>query len=321
MATFSEDLKALIKRQEDLAAKIDGYMAQMATVVDTITYPDIPTGEITLPNPLGEAYLNLPDMEWPPRPDINYAAMGNIDKYKKHIWEGPYLDQAEKILMDWVKTGGLGISQAVQDATFNQDRERRRQTLRDSIDVLAATHGGAGFRYPNSRLDIKQGEVVQKYQFDDTQLSRTIITTITDLAQKNAQYALSKITDIEQLQADFSYKYSSLYINVMQHVIETYKADIQAMATKLDTEIRKGLAWLDSFKISNESEYKSAQLKATAEQFRLTMEMDRTKLKIADITQKTTFKVNALSSMEEVTGHMMKATGADSFNVNTTKGK
>lgn len=308
MATYKESLDALIEYQKSLSDNIAGYFDELAGVVNGITYPEIPDGDITTPGQLGWTSLNLPEISWPLSPDINYTAMANVDKYKKHIWEGPYLDQAERLLIGWATSGGVGISQAVQDAIFNQDRERRNQSLREGLDVLASRHGGAGFRYANSRLDIKQSALVQKFQFDDTQASRTIVTTIADLAQKNVQFALQQVTEIEKFQGDFSVRYSALYLDTMTHIIETYKADIASKATQADTEIRKGLAFLDAAKYSGENDYRSAELKMSAEKTRLLAEMDRAKLELGMITDEVKIKVTALEQMASTTATMLSAT-------------
>lgn len=264
---------------KDLSDKVISYFDQANTVISKLEYPKIPTGEIGTVGRLPWISLNLPTITWPPSPNINYASMGEVDKYKKHIWEdgNGYLDSIQALLMGWVNTGGTGIGADVQQAIFDQDRERRKQTLNDTMLMASAQFGGSGFRFPNSILAARHNELLQKYQFDDTEASRNIVRTIADLAQKHIQWGLTHVTSIEQFHADFAVKYSSLFMDTMTHIVETYKADVMAKTSQADTEIRKGLATLDVFKTDADLEYKSAELKLTNEKYRLELELEKMK--------------------------------------------
>lgn len=312
MSTFKADIAAQAEYKNSLKDKVFGYMDQLTKVIDDITYPNIPTGTIEEPAKLGWVGLTLPVLTWPNSPELTYA---NLDRYKHHIWEAGYLDDAERILAGWVASGGVGISQAVQDATFNQDRERRRQSLADSLRILAANFGGRGHRIPNSILSAERSEQAQKYQFDDTESSRTIVKTISELAQKNVQFAMTQVTDIEKFHSDFSLRYGGLYINSLSNIIETYKADIQGKTAQLDATIRGSLAQLEAVKITSDNEYKTLHLRMTAEQNRLSMEMDRTKLLIDTINKKVDVQVAAIENMELTTSNMLSGITQSSISV------
>lgn len=178
----------------------------------------------------------------------------SLTKYRSHIWQATDLNTLQAKLMEYVTTGGVGIEQAVQDAIFNQGRERDMQAMRDAMDLAGARTGAKGCRYPNSMTKALQKEILVKYQDTKGDLNREIVKIMGDLAQKNVQFAIQAGISVEQLHADFAIKYSALYLDNARLIIEKFKTEQEAYIADFEGTLRGLLANLEVEKINGSLE-------------------------------------------------------------------
>ena len=197
----------------------------------------------------------LPSLEKVPTPNLTGISAETYERYRAHVWQGTNLDELQAKAMEWINSGGVGISQDVQDAIFNQGRERDLQTLRDELDLAGARTGARGFRYANSMTRTLQNQALERYSYKKTDLSREIVKTIADLAQKNVQFAFQEDVAIEGLHADFAIKFADLLRNINRDTLDRFKIEQDARIVEFEGELKR-------FGLGVEIDLKNATLSA-----------------------------------------------------------
>lgn len=200
----------------------------------TITLADLPE--------LQKALLNV---------DLNNDS---LEKYRSHIWQAADLDTLQAKLMEYVQTGGVGIEQDVQDAIFNQGRERDLQAVRDAMDLAGARTGARGCRYPTSMTKALQREILTTYQNAKTDLNREIVKLMAELAQKNVQFAIQSGISIEQLHSEFAVRFSALHLDKVKTILEKFKVEQDSYVAEFDGKLRGILANLEVEKVNGNLE-------------------------------------------------------------------
>lgn len=174
------------------------------------------------------------------------AYRGNIgDPNRRYMWEGDnvFLRNIMLKITDALTNGGVGISQALQDSIFNQDRERKLQALNDGLTRLNAGMGARGFRLPNSMLAGQRNELLQKHQFDLENQSREITKLMEEHARLNWQFCVQNGVTIEQFQADFTHKYDQLRIEMIKAELDKFKTMIEAELAAVKAEAEGYITW------------------------------------------------------------------------------
>lgn len=221
----------------------------------------------------------------------------SLDKYRSHIWQGTDLDTLQNKLMEYVQSGGVGIEQAVQDAIFNQGRERDLQALRDAMDWAGARTGAKGCRYPNSMTKALQSEAIAKYQYAKTDLNREIVKIMADLAQKNVQFAIQADISIEQLHADFAIKYSALYLDNTRLIIEKFKTEQDSYIAEFEGTLKGVLANLEVQKVNGTLELTYQQNLQKKWEIEANILLDKGKAQIQQAEQANVVKLDAAKNV------------------------
>jgi hypothetical protein len=187
---------------------------------------------------LGTYDFSVPEMP-STLPEFSTAAVyieGAYDPHKNHVWEATEMELFEQAIIDAINSGGVGISPALQNAMFNQDRYRKQQILNDALAAVDAGVGGRGFRMRNDDLAVQRQEVILKYQWDMEQLNRDITKLMEEHARTNWQFCIEKGISAEQFHADFANKYDDLFVKMTGFALEKYKAELDADLLKFKAE-------------------------------------------------------------------------------------
>lgn len=179
-----------------------------------------------------------PKLEKASAPWLDALGPDTLDRYHTHVWQGTNLNALQTKIMEWIDNGGVGISSTVQQDIFNQGRERDLQTLRDEMDIAGARAGARGFRYANSMTRTLQNQAIQRYSDKKADLSREIVRTIADLAQKNVQFAFSQDVAIEGLHADFAVKFADLYRNINRDILDRFRVEQETRVAEFEGELK-----------------------------------------------------------------------------------
>lgn len=243
----------------------------------------------------------------------------SLTKYRSHIWQATDLDTLQNKLMEYIESGGVGIEQAVQDAIFNQGRERDLQILRDKMDLAGARTGAKGCRYPNSMTKAEQRVALSEYGYGKEDLNREITKIMADLAQKNVQFAIQAGISVEQLHSDFAIKYSALYLDNAKLIIDKFRTEQEAYVSEFEGTLRGILANLEVEKVNGtlELQYQGN----LQEKWRIESEilLEKGKAQVQQAEQANNVKLSAAANLVGATTGMMQALSSNSVAVVTKK--
>jgi hypothetical protein len=166
----------------------------------------------------------------------------NMTMQDHELWISTLATQMKSSLQQYITTMGIP-DVTFQNAIFNEEYERNKQTLNDLYDLADAKTGARGFSYTNDFGNSLKLDAQQKYQFDKTQISRTISKTITEWARLNYQFAIEKGLAYETMEMDFTYKFSTAFVQIYKEMIlailETYKAQIEVLVAPIDALVKE----------------------------------------------------------------------------------
>jgi len=166
----------------------------------------------------------------------------NMTMQDHEVWVSTLTAKMKSNLSSYIDSMGIP-DVAYQNAIFNEEFERNLQTLNDLYDLADAKTGARGFTYTNDFGNSLKIDAQQKYQFDRTQISRTISKTITEWARQNYQFAIDKGLNYEQIQMDFTYKYCTAFVQIYRDLVmaalEVYKAQIEVLIAPIDALIKE----------------------------------------------------------------------------------
>lgn len=227
------------------------------------TAPSLNTG-LSLPTPPSmdmPAAPSLRDLDIPKPPSIDIPAFGGdfpevpviavaektiesywgFDSPLSRVWDAPSLDAAEAMLFNDIQTGGIGVSADVEDAIWSRGAERDLAALDDALQSAAATFGKMGFPVPPDRLRAQQADLASKYLFTRADKSRDVMVASAELAQKNRQFAITAITEIERL-------HLQAVTTFADRMLQVAKASVEAGIHYMNAHIAKYNAQLDAYK-------------------------------------------------------------------------
>lgn len=115
------------------------------------------------------------------------------------VWDAPTLSVVEDKLLDDIRTGGTGIADDVQQAIWNKAADRDLLAANEAMQMAAEAFGKKGFPVPPDRLRAQQTELADKYAMTRADKSRDVMIATADLAQKNTQFAITGLTEVEKL--------------------------------------------------------------------------------------------------------------------------
>ncbi len=280
MATFDDVVTARNKAYDNIWSIAQGALTDLKASTWNTTSPalqevsnlhfdsGLPTpitlkaGGTDLPSIISkiDTYINkLANVTVPTFPDAP-----NFKMEDHQIWNDPFADKIKQSLSDYVTSMGIP-DKVYQDAIFNEDFERNLVILNDLYDLADAKTGAKGFTYTNDYGNSLKLDAQVKYQYDRTQLSRTISKTVTEWARQNFQFAIEKGIVLEQAHMDFTYKYCtafvSIYKDMVTAVLERYKAQIAFITEPIDALVKEMAAVTDYVKTNAEIDKTNEVLK------------------------------------------------------------
>lgn len=281
---------------DDLKSDLSSAMSSLQSMSSYQTWVDFAPRNPFTPHEVDQIDpSNLPTLER----SIFSGDLGDpipdIETYKTHVFIAPYLDQMQATLMDWIETGGVGISDDVQDALFNNMRERDLQAMSDALDAARSTDAKRGFRFATHRR--KTGEVIVNYQQTRENRNREITALLADLAQKNVHQAIASNISIEQLHSHFSLGLSQLYFQLRNHLIEKFRIESEARISEFEAKMKVIMAGynLQETNARLEIAYQEQLLKSW--EVDMAQSTERTKALIQQAEQATQVKLEAMKGL------------------------
>lgn len=157
------------------------------------------------------------------------------------VWDAPTLTVVENKLLDDISTGGTGIDPAVQDAIFNKAVERDLLAANEALQIAAEAFGKKGFPVPPDRLRAQQADIADKYAYTKAEKSRDIMVATAELAQKNTQFAITGLTEVERL-------HLQAVTSFADRMLQVAKASVEAGINYFNASIARYNAKLEAYK-------------------------------------------------------------------------
>ncbi|WP_243689463.1 hypothetical protein [Geotalea toluenoxydans] len=221
--------------------------------------------------------------------------------------------------MEYIETGGVGIEQAVQDAIFNQGRERDLQTLRDAMDMAGARTGAKGCRYPTSMTKALQREAITTYQNAKADLNREIVRIMADLAQKNVQASIQAGISIEQLHADFAIKFSALHLDNARLIIEKFRTEQDAYVSEFEGTLKGIMANMEVQNVNGNLELSYQESLRQKWQIEANILLEKGKAQVQQAEQANNVKIAASQNLIAATTGMMQSLSNNAVTVISEK--
>jgi hypothetical protein len=166
--------------------------------------------------------------------------------------------------IDTVVTKLTADTTKMQVALYAKDYERKTQTLRDLYSGAEASTGAAGFSFPNSMTTALKLDAQQKFQFDLTQTSRELVTTIFDWAKSNYQFSLQQGVAAHGSDVEFNIRYLGVtleaYTANVNALLDKYKAEVSTAISKAEIKVKEHLT-LFTAELDKQRTLKEIQLK------------------------------------------------------------
>lgn len=214
-----------------------------------------------------------------------------LTEYKGHVFDAPYLDEMQSVLMGWVESGGVGISDNVQTALWDDMRERDLQTLSDALDLAADTDAKRGFAYPTKRR--RTSEIITNYQMTRDNRNREITAKLAELAQQNVQNAIAQNISIEQIHSGFSLGLSGVWNNIKNRIIEKFRVEQEARIAEFNGLLSTIQAGYEVAKVNADIDNRYQDLLAKIYEVEKTISTNRTGALIQQSEHAATLRLQA----------------------------
>jgi hypothetical protein len=199
----------------------------------------------------------------------------------------------------------VGISDAVQDALFNNQRERDLQALNDGLQAVAATDAKRGFAYPTHRR--RTTEVIVNYQQTRENRSREITAMMADLAQKNALAAIQANISIEQLHSGFSLGFAQVWKEIKSFIIEKFRIESEIRIAEFDALVKAILAGYNVAEVNGRLDISYQELLAKKWEVEMREASTRTSALIQEAVEQTKIRLSAAGGYVQGLSGMIQA--------------
>ncbi len=201
--------------------------------------------------------------------------------------------------------GGVGISSSVQDALFNDMRERDLQTLDDALDAADSNIGRRGFALPSSLSANLREEVIAKYAQTRDNRNREITALIAERAANTMTALLNNGMTGEQAQMAFTTSFAQLVLDLGTQILTKYKYEQDSYLSKFESQVKKAQAKLDAAKVDQAADiaYNEGELREWTE--RVELSYKRTLGEIDQAVKYATMQVQAAESLVSYYGNVV----------------
>ena len=246
--------------------------------------------------------------------------LSEMDAYKSHVYIAPILDQLETTLTGWINSktlagvdsagnllssGGVGIDSTTQNAIYQNMRQRDLQALSDALDAIASRDAKRGFAYSTSRR--ASDAVLVEYQQNYENRSWQITAMMSDLAQKNMQFAVQSNISIESLHATFTQGFGQLFLNLKKLIVETFKIEAEERIEEFKAQLEAIIAGYQLAEINGKLTIEYQDLLLKQWEFLTQTGTDHTNSLIAQFQEQTKVRLAAASELVSALSKALQA--------------
>jgi hypothetical protein len=231
-----------------------------------------------------------------------------LEKYRAHLFLAPLLDSIQTTLMGWIISGGVGISDAVQTALWENNRARRLQSLSDQLDAIHSRDAKRGFAQFTGRR--AEDAILIQYAMDDDNLNWQITAKMAELAQQNVQFAINSNIAIESLQSGFSQGLAQVFMQLKKLIVDKLQLEINARISEFKAKMETIMSGYDLDKTNAGIDVSYNDLRMKSWEVGIREATDRSKSYIAQAANQTATKLEAAKGyVDGITSEIAAALG------------
>jgi hypothetical protein len=257
--------------------------------------------------------LNLPEF------DESSLSLDNPDRFKSKIWNDPELDYIIDQLRIYLTSGGLGHTEEYIRAFSEYQKERDRQALEDGILELKSIDARKGFPLPTTMLTTQMAELATRHQYVIADRNREILQRFSEIVDRNIQFAIEKNIDISKLYADFSIRFSTVFKDISDLIIEKYKTIVNARVAEFEATIRGIASEIELIKANAELELGYNQLTIEKWKTETTLAVEKTKALISQSENATQIRLSAARELASTLVGLIASSQQHSVGLITTE--
>lgn len=235
--------------------------------------------------------------------EMNYDLNGmDPNRYRSALYDSGFFKFILPVIQDQISNGGVAISQAVQDALFDNMRERDLRTMNDALDAAEANIGRRGFPLPSSLSQAARNTVIGTYQETRDNRNREVTALLAERAQEGMLALIDKGTTIEKAQMDFAAGFARVFIDIGNQIVQKFRAEQEAYIAQFDGQVRTIMSRLQIEEMNerillgrNDQTIKRWEIESSHA-------IEKTKALIAQAGHNATQRVNAATSLVDFWG-------------------
>lgn len=182
--------------------------------------------------------------------DLQMYLKENPDRFKTHVWESTFFDDLAATITAFIKSGGTGISRAVQDAIFDQGYARRRRMLQDGLRDIFVGAGQRGWLLPRQMEVAARNDLIDKFDMDMNDVNLKTVQIIAERAQQNVQWAMEHGIKIEDIHQSFAINYAKLYFDITDNLLKAFEVEVNQRIKEYEGQIMGRAQEIDVARIS-----------------------------------------------------------------------
>lgn len=280
--------------------------------------PSIDVSSIPSVSSITQAFNSILPDSFPAYPD-----QGSVAQYRNYMWQGSQLATITVAIDAYLQSLGMP-STTYQDAIYDADKERKLRTMNDAVDLVQAKTSALGYKYAQLQTNAAILDIVEKYQFDLENQTRTITQQMTEWARQAYQFSIQQGLESEKAQMQFSLQFGGLFleyfIKTFTAILEKYKGFVEVQALKFKAIIDDILATTQILKAN--AEIIESEEKLLYERDRLNIEQAITVFKgnIEQAADSAREQIAAGTATAQTAGELIKAIGVNTINLVSSTG-
>lgn len=211
-----------------------------------------------------------------------------------------------------ITEGGTGLAEDVEDAIYDRASDRLEYELTKNYDAALQDFEAWGVEMPDGVLAANLREVLAEGTRRRAELSKDVMISQADLAQKNTQFAVTSGLAFEKQRMDFVVGINDALAKLLGEAVEAVKADSSKNMSQAQIDVQVFAAEVEAFKadVNLASAYMGAKaeaLKAAGNQASanasLAASESESNLRVAAML--TSLRVEALKAVGNITAQKL----------------
>ena len=297
--SYADSLKA------DVVSAYQGLLSMSSSILPGSAFNDPVKFEPTPLDPL--TVDGLPTLQPTVFDKLLTDDLTDFDHYKTHVFVAPYLDSLQAKLASVIDDGGTYINAGVQEALFNQSRERDLQTYKDAVEVAHAEDAEFGFPIPTDTFFARDAVLLKNYMNLQADRNKEITVMIADLTFKSVVAAIGSQVSVETIHSQFALGFSKVVEGFKTRLLDKARLELDARLGEYEGKLKVVVAGYQVMEANGRQNIAYMGLLEEKWKTELTNLTERGRIDIAELAEKNKIRLGALAAVSGVAGESLKA--------------